>query len=50
MKRALAKYSTPVKLNEGPKLQDTEKGKDLSKEIFDNNDSAAIRGTREGFS
>ena len=48
--KGFGKYSTPVKLNEGPKLQDTDKGKDLSKQIYDNNDSAAIRGTREGFS
>ena len=44
------KFSKEVKLTEGKPLEDTQKGKDLSKEIYDNNNSAAIRGTREGFS
>jgi hypothetical protein len=33
------------------KEEDTRaKGKDLSKEVFGNNDNPAVRGTREGFS
>ena len=46
MSKGDGKYSKPVKLNEGKPLEDTQKGKDLSREIYDNNDSAAVRGGR----
>ena len=42
------KYNLPVKLNEGPKLQDAEKGKEIT-EVWTDNDLGAIRGTRKGF-
>ena len=38
----------PVKLNEGPKLEDTQKGKEIT-EVYTNNDLGAVRGTRDGF-
>jgi hypothetical protein len=46
--KGLGKYSTPVKLNEGPKLEDTQRGKEIT-EVYTNNDLDAIRGTRDGF-
>jgi hypothetical protein len=42
------KFSQPVKLNEGPKLEDTQKGKEIT-EVYTDNDLGAIRGTRDGF-
>jgi hypothetical protein len=45
-KRGDGKYSQPAKLNEGPALEDANKGKSVAKEVYDNNDSAAVRGGR----
>ena len=44
------KYNTPVKITPVTTDELTGGNKDVSKEIYDNNDSAAIRGTRKGFS
>ena len=46
--KGLPKDVSEVKLTEGPKLKDTEKGKEIT-EVYTNNDLGAIRGTRDGF-
>ena len=46
--RGLPKDVSEVKLTEGPKLNDTEKGKEIT-EVWTDNDLGAIRGTRDGF-
>ena len=44
--QGLGKASQPVKLYEGPKLQDAEKGTDYSKRVYSENENP-IRTTRK---
>ena len=47
-KSGLGKYSDDAKLNQGRALEDTRRGTDLSKPVYDDNDSAGVRGGRPG--
>jgi len=45
----LGRYAAPVKLNEGKGDDPSAKGKDVSKEVYENDDNPAVRGGRPRF-
>jgi hypothetical protein len=48
--KGLGKFADAVKVNQVPGDDPEAKGKNVSKEVYGNNDNPAYRGTREGFS